>query len=85
MMMLKRIMMWLSLAIIVVVVGIYIFLSMNGRRLFNEQASALTRYKVTVEAIAPVFPIGIELKGRACSRDGQSAGAFERPCQDLVR
>ena len=61
----KKIALWFLVAVVAAVVGIYVFLNVNGRRLFNEQASSLTNRKVTVESIAPKLPAGVVLKGLA--------------------
>lgn len=60
---LKKFLLWFLLALLGLLAGIYLFLSANGRRIFNEQASSLTKRKVTVQQIAPRLPVGVELKG----------------------
>ena len=59
----KKILLAILAVVIIAVLGIYVFLSTNGHRLFNEQASSLTNRKVSVQSIAPKLPAGVVLKG----------------------
>jgi hypothetical protein len=59
---------WLKTTVIVVIVlgalsiaGILWFLSVNGRAVFIDRVSSLTNRKVTLGAVRPVFPMGLEL------------------------
>lgn len=59
----KKVFLWSLLAVAVLLAGMYIFLALNGRRLFNEQASSLTNRKVTVQAIRVRVPAVVVLDG----------------------